>query len=148
MLSLALFGLLLSLVSIFRALARLSESPHMIEGKEKRLQLTRIFGHCPDDLITDLVNLVVTSLHLGASGEGADKLSEEDTSIVTEHTWVPALKGTEAGFLAHQSDEFTFCFVAECLYCGDGSQRPSLADWIRFIGGCLFHSRIYIFHSY
>src|ERR1700733_7689249 len=76
MLSLALFGLLLSLVSIFRALARLSESPHMIEGKEKRLQLTRIFGHCPDDLITDLVNLVVTSLHLGASGEGADKLSE------------------------------------------------------------------------
>ena len=97
MLSLALFGLLLSLVSIFRALARLSESPHMIEGKEKRLQLTRIFGHCPDDLITDLVNLVVTSLHLGASGEGADKLSEEDTSIVTEHTWVPALKGRRQG---------------------------------------------------
>jgi hypothetical protein len=36
--------------------------------------------------------LVVTSLHLGASTEGADKLLEEDTSIVTEHTGAPALK--------------------------------------------------------
>jgi hypothetical protein len=36
--------------------------------------------------------LVVTSLHLGASTEPADKLSEEDKSIVTEHTGAPALK--------------------------------------------------------
>jgi hypothetical protein len=36
--------------------------------------------------------LVVTSLHLGASTESADKLSEEDKSIVTEHTGAPALK--------------------------------------------------------
>jgi hypothetical protein len=36
--------------------------------------------------------LVVTSLHLGASTEPADKLSAEDKSIVTEHTGAPALK--------------------------------------------------------
>jgi hypothetical protein len=36
--------------------------------------------------------LVVTSLHLGASTEPADKLSEKDKSIVTEHTGAPALK--------------------------------------------------------
>jgi hypothetical protein len=43
------------------------------------------------------VILVVTSLHPGASSEGADKLSEEDTSIVTEHTLVPALKRPKQG---------------------------------------------------
>jgi hypothetical protein len=36
--------------------------------------------------------ILVTSLHLGASTEGADKLSKEDTTIVTEHTGVPAIK--------------------------------------------------------
>ena len=40
---------------------------------------------------------VVTSLHLGASTEGAGKLSEEDTNIVTEHTGVPALKRQRQG---------------------------------------------------
>ena len=40
---------------------------------------------------------VVTSLHPGASSEGADKLSGEDTSIVTEHTRVPALKRPRQG---------------------------------------------------
>jgi hypothetical protein len=43
------------------------------------------------------VILVVTSLHLGASTEGAGKLSEEDTNIVTEHTGVPALKRQRQG---------------------------------------------------
>jgi hypothetical protein len=43
------------------------------------------------------VILVVTSPHLGASTEGEDKLSEEDTSIVTEHTGVPALKRQRQG---------------------------------------------------
>jgi cytochrome b subunit of formate dehydrogenase len=43
------------------------------------------------------VILVVTSLHLGASTEGADKLSEEDTRVVTEHTGVPALKRQRQG---------------------------------------------------
>jgi hypothetical protein len=38
------------------------------------------------------VILVVTSLHLRASTEEADKLSEEDSSIVTEHSGVPAIK--------------------------------------------------------
>jgi hypothetical protein len=41
--------------------------------------------------------LVVTSLHLGASTELADKLSEEDKSIVTEHTGTPALKKQRQG---------------------------------------------------
>ena len=41
--------------------------------------------------------LVVTSLHLGASTEGAGKLSEEDTNIVTEHTGAPALKRQRQG---------------------------------------------------
>jgi hypothetical protein len=41
--------------------------------------------------------LVVTSLHLGASTEGADKLSEEDKSIVTEHTGVSAIKRQRQG---------------------------------------------------
>jgi hypothetical protein len=41
--------------------------------------------------------LVVTSLHLGASTELADKLSEEDKSIVTEHTGAPALKKQRQG---------------------------------------------------
>jgi len=43
------------------------------------------------------VILVVTSLHLGASTEGAGELSEEDTNIVTEHTGVPALKRQRQG---------------------------------------------------
>jgi hypothetical protein len=38
------------------------------------------------------VILVVTSLHLGASTKGEDNFSEEDTSIVTEHTGVLAQK--------------------------------------------------------
>lgn len=41
--------------------------------------------------------LVVTSLHLGASTEGAGKLSAEDTNIVTEHTGVSALKRQRQG---------------------------------------------------
>jgi hypothetical protein len=69
----------------------------MIDGKRKRLQLARIRRQSPDDLIADLVILVVTSLHLGASTEGAGKLSEEDTNIVTEHTGVPALKRQRQG---------------------------------------------------
>jgi len=75
----------------------LNESPHMIEGKRKRLQLARIWRRSPDDLIADLVIFVVTSLHPGASSEGADKLSGEDMSIVTEHTRVPALKRPRQG---------------------------------------------------
>jgi hypothetical protein len=43
------------------------------------------------------VILVVTLLHPGASSEGADKLSGGDTSIVTEHTRVPALKRPRQG---------------------------------------------------
>jgi hypothetical protein len=43
------------------------------------------------------VILVVTSLRLGASSEGTDKLSGEDTSIATEHTRVPALKRPRQG---------------------------------------------------
>jgi hypothetical protein len=43
------------------------------------------------------VIFVVTSLHPGASSEGADKLSGEDMSIVTEHTRVPALKRPRQG---------------------------------------------------
>jgi hypothetical protein len=69
----------------------------MIDGKRKRLQLARIRRQSPDDLIADLVILVVTSLHLGASTEWAGKLSEEDTNIVTEHTGVPALKRQRQG---------------------------------------------------
>jgi hypothetical protein len=45
----------------------------------------------------DLVIVVVTSLHLGASTEGADKLSEEDKNIVTEHTGLPALRRETQG---------------------------------------------------
>jgi len=41
--------------------------------------------------------LVVTSLHPGASTGLADKLSEEDTSIVTEHTGARALKKQRQG---------------------------------------------------
>jgi hypothetical protein len=41
--------------------------------------------------------LVVTSLHLGASTELTDKLSEEDKSIVTEYTGAPALKKQRQG---------------------------------------------------
>ena len=51
----------------------------------------------PDDLIADQVTLVVTSHHLGASTEDADKLSEEDTSVVTEYTGVPAPKRQRQG---------------------------------------------------
>jgi hypothetical protein len=61
-----------------------SSSIHLIEQKllydwreEKRLQLARTRGRSPDDLIANLEIFVVTSLHLGASTEGADKASEE-----------------------------------------------------------------------
>ena len=69
----------------------------MIEGTRKRLQLARICRQSPDDLIADLAILVVTSLHLFASSEGAHKLSGEDTSIVTEHPRVPALQRPRQG---------------------------------------------------
>ncbi|HTF68469.1 MAG TPA: hypothetical protein VK638_37900 [Edaphobacter sp.] len=69
----------------------------MIDGKIKGYNWHEYVGQSPDDLIADLVILVVTSLHLGASTEGAGKLSEEDTNIVTEHTGVPALKRKRQG---------------------------------------------------
>jgi hypothetical protein len=52
----------------------IEQTPLCDRLEEKRLQLTRIGRHSLDDLIADLVILVVTSLHLGASTEGADKL--------------------------------------------------------------------------
>jgi hypothetical protein len=65
--------------------------------EEKRLQPPLIDGRNLDDLIADLVILFVTSHHVGTSTGGVDKLSEEDASIVTEHTGVPALKRQRHG---------------------------------------------------
>jgi len=80
-------------------------------GEEKRLQLARICRQSPDDLTADLVILVVTSLHLGASTEGADKLSEEDTRVVTEHTGVPALKRQRQGAWLVSLTSFLFILL-------------------------------------
>jgi hypothetical protein len=65
----------------------------------------------PDDLIADLVILVVTSPHPGASTEGADKLAEEDTSIVTEHIGVLALKRQSQGSWLISLTSFLFILL-------------------------------------
>jgi hypothetical protein len=72
----------------------LSKSPYMIDGKRKGYNWHEYVGKVRT--ISSLI-LVVTSLHLGASIEGADKLSEEDKSIVTEHSGVPAIKRQRQG---------------------------------------------------
>jgi hypothetical protein len=84
-------------ISATKSIDLIEQSPYRIDGKRKGLHWHEYVGKVRDDLIADLVILLVTSLHLGASTEGADKLSEEDTSIVTEHTGVPALKRQRQG---------------------------------------------------
>ena len=69
----------------------------MIDGRRKGYNRHESVGKVPAISSPDLVILLVTSLPVGASTEGADQLSDEDTSIVTEHTGVPALKKQRQG---------------------------------------------------
>ena len=69
----------------------------MIAGKRKGYNWHEYEGKARTIKIGSLVTLIVTSFPLGASTWERDKLSEEDTSIVTEHTGVPALKRPPQG---------------------------------------------------
>ena len=79
---------------LFPDMDLIEQKPYMIGGKRKGYNWHEYMSKVR---IADLVILVVTSLHLGASTEGVDTISEEDKSIVTEHTGLPAQKRQRQG---------------------------------------------------